>query len=90
MSWTDVPTHIYGRAAAVFIVLVFVGLAMGMFRIDEVKNKESCCDLISEKRRVIKLAIVFPVVGCILVLVYVAYITFVTKENPQELQGSDR
>ena len=84
MSFLDVPSQIYIRAAAVFAVLLLLGFAMGLFRINDPKNKESCCDLISEKRRMINLALVFPVVGCLSVFAYVIYAAFVTYATKQD------
>lgn len=81
MSWSDVPKSTWVHAGAAFAVLFLVIMAMYMFRIDDAKNKESCCDLISEKQRMIKHAIWFPIVGIVSIIAYVIYVAYGDNGN---------
>lgn len=75
------------RALIAFAVLFLVMMTMFMFRIDNDKNKECCCELIAEKKRMISYAKWFPIAGMISLFMYIVYSVFSSDGNSTSDEG---
>ena len=79
--WDRLFTKANKRALIAFAVLFLVMMTMFMFRIDNDKNKESCCELIAEKKRMISYAKWFPIAGMISLFIYILYSVSTSGES---------